>query len=42
MFIPVGTYNQEIIQVDKDRDGKVTQKSLFGVRVSRSMLEGEA
>jgi len=32
MFIPVGTHTQEIVQVDKDSEGKVTQKSLFGVR----------
>jgi len=32
MFIPVGTHTQEIIQVDKDSDGKLTQKRLFGVR----------
>ena len=38
MFIPVGTYNQSIIQVDKDADGKVSQKTLFGVRVSLVVL----
>jgi len=32
MFIPVGTYDQEIVQVDKDSEGKVTEKRLFGVR----------
>ncbi|KZT60978.1 protein-L-isoaspartate O-methyltransferase [Calocera cornea HHB12733] len=32
MFIPVGTNEQAVIQVDKDEDGKVTQKELFGVR----------
>jgi protein-L-isoaspartate(D-aspartate) O-methyltransferase len=32
MFIPVGTYSQVIIQVDKDSDGKVTQKELMDVR----------
>lgn len=32
MFIPVGTYNQQIIQVDKDENGNVTEKPLFGVR----------
>lgn len=31
MFIPVGTRRQAIFQVDKDRDGRVTQKELFGV-----------
>ncbi|KAK7681406.1 hypothetical protein QCA50_015498 [Cerrena zonata] len=32
MFIPVGTHTQSIFQVDKDRDGNVTEKKLFGVR----------
>ncbi|KDQ11250.1 hypothetical protein BOTBODRAFT_57565 [Botryobasidium botryosum FD-172 SS1] len=32
MFIPVGTYSQEIVQVDKDSAGKVTEQRLFGVR----------
>ncbi|KAH7098391.1 Pcmt1-prov protein [Auriculariales sp. MPI-PUGE-AT-0066] len=32
MFIPVGTHSQEIIQVDKDREGKVSETTLFGVR----------
>jgi len=32
MFIPVGTHWQEIVQVDKDQNGKVTEKKLFGVR----------
>lgn len=31
IFIPVGTHTQEIIQVDKDASGNVSQKSLFGV-----------
>ncbi|KAL4249480.1 Protein-L-isoaspartate O-methyltransferase [Abortiporus biennis] len=33
MFIPVGSEleNQRLFQVDKDQDGKVTQKDLFGV-----------
>ncbi|KZT69179.1 protein-L-isoaspartate O-methyltransferase [Daedalea quercina L-15889] len=31
MFIPVGQDKQAIIQVDKDADGNVTQKELFGV-----------
>ncbi|KAI0676316.1 protein-L-isoaspartate O-methyltransferase [Trametes maxima] len=31
MFIPVGTYTQQIIQVDKDADGRVTEKPLFDV-----------
>ena len=33
MFIPVGGSSQEVIQVDKDENGKVTEKSLFGVMV---------
>lgn len=33
MFIPVGTRSQIIIQVDKDTDGKVTQKKLLDVMV---------
>jgi protein-L-isoaspartate O-methyltransferase len=35
MFIPVGTHSQEVLQVDKSEDGTVTERSLFGVRVSR-------
>ncbi|EGO03931.1 hypothetical protein SERLA73DRAFT_175629 [Serpula lacrymans var. lacrymans S7.3] len=31
MFIPVGSYTQQIIQVDKDANGKVTKKELMGV-----------
>ncbi|KAI8972829.1 Pcmt1-prov protein [Trametes punicea] len=31
MFIPVGTYMQQIFQVDKDENGSVTEKSLFDV-----------
>ncbi|KAA1474486.1 protein-L-isoaspartate O-methyltransferase [Dentipellis sp. KUC8613] len=31
MFIPVGTGAQEVLQVDKHADGKVTEKTLFGV-----------
>lgn len=33
MFIPVGTMNQAILQVDKDANGQVTQKELFDVMV---------
>jgi hypothetical protein len=33
MFIPVGEFSQDIIQVDKDENGNVTQKELFGVMV---------
>ncbi|KAF7791695.1 hypothetical protein EIP86_002718 [Pleurotus ostreatoroseus] len=31
MFIPVGTTSQSILQVDKDDDGRITQKQLFDV-----------
>jgi len=31
MIIPVGTYSQRLVQVDKDAQGKITQKDLFGV-----------
>jgi protein-L-isoaspartate(D-aspartate) O-methyltransferase len=31
MIIPVGTYSQRLMQVDKDARGEVTQKDLFGV-----------
>ncbi|KAG1728448.1 protein-L-isoaspartate O-methyltransferase [Suillus lakei] len=31
MFIPVGTFAQQIMQVDKDENGKVTKKNLMGV-----------
>jgi len=31
MIIPVGTYSQRFMQVDKDAQGKITQKDLFGV-----------
>lgn len=34
MFIPVGTYNQAIWQVEKDANGKVTKKELMDVMVS--------
>jgi len=32
MFIPVGEHIQQILQVNKDADGKVTQTELMGVR----------
>ena len=32
MFIPIGDGSQSIFQIDKDEDGKVTKKELFGVR----------
>jgi len=31
LFIPVGSHNQRLLQIDKDENGKVTQKDLFGV-----------
>jgi len=31
LFIPVGVGNQRLLQIDKDKQGKVTQKDLFGV-----------
>ncbi|KAI0250690.1 Pcmt1-prov protein [Lactifluus subvellereus] len=31
MVIPVGTYSQRLMQVDKDAQGRVTQRDLFGV-----------
>ncbi|KAH9006553.1 protein-L-isoaspartate O-methyltransferase [Lactarius hatsudake] len=31
MIIPVGTYSQRLMQVDKDARGEITQKDLFGV-----------
>lgn len=36
MIIPVGTYSQRLMQVDKDARGEVTQKDLFGVVVRRA------
>ena len=33
MIIPVGTYSQRLMQVDKDAQGEVTQSDLFGVVV---------
>ena len=36
MIIPVGTYSQTLMQVDKDARGEVTQKDLFGVVVRRA------
>lgn len=38
MFIPVGTKDQAVLQVDKDEEGNVTKKELFGVMVRRSRL----
>lgn len=34
MFIPVGNYLQHILEVEKDENGKVTEKKLMDVRVS--------
>jgi protein-L-isoaspartate O-methyltransferase len=33
MIIPVGTYSQKLMQVDKDAEGRITQRDLFGVVV---------
>jgi protein-L-isoaspartate(D-aspartate) O-methyltransferase len=33
MVIPVGTYSQRLMQVDKDARGQITQRDLFGVVV---------
>jgi len=33
MIIPVGTYSQRLMQIDKDAQGMVTQRDLFGVVV---------
>jgi Protein-L-isoaspartate(D-aspartate) O-methyltransferase (PCMT) len=33
MVIPVGTYSQRLMQVDKDAQGQITQRDLFGVVV---------
>lgn len=33
MFIPVGTHVQQIVQVDKDVNGNVTEKPLLDVMV---------
>jgi len=33
LFIPVGTGVQEVIQVDKDDQGNIQKKRLFGVMV---------
>jgi protein-L-isoaspartate(D-aspartate) O-methyltransferase len=35
MFIPLGSRVQNVYQIDKDGEGKVTEKKLFGVMVSR-------
>jgi len=31
MIIPVGTYSQRLVQVDKDAEGQITERDLFGV-----------
>ena len=33
MFIPIGEWDQNVWQVDKDAEGNVTKKMLFGVSV---------
>ncbi len=33
MFIPVGTHSQQILQVDKDGNGNVTETPLLNVLV---------
>ena len=40
MIIPVGTYAQKLMQVDKDAQGQITQRDLFGVvvRISSFLL----
>ena len=38
MIIPVGTYSQRLMQVDKDAQGEITQSDLFGVVVRRFRL----
>ncbi|CCM03298.1 uncharacterized protein FIBRA_05426 [Fibroporia radiculosa] len=42
MFIPIGKAQQAIVQVDKDGEGKVTQRELFGVMTERNRLESTA
>ncbi len=37
MIIPVGTYSQRLMQVDKDAQGQITQRDLFGVVVRPSL-----
>lgn len=38
LIIPVGTYSQRLMQVDKDAQGEITQSDLFGVVVRRFAL----
>ena len=38
MIIPVGTYSQRLMQVDKDAQGEITQSDRFGVVVRRFCL----
>ena len=38
MIIPVGTYSQRLVQVDKDADGQITERDLFGVVVRIFLL----
>jgi hypothetical protein len=41
MIIPVGSYSQRFVQVDKDAQGKITQEDLFGVVVRASCCVSE-
>ena len=41
MFIPVGQRAQQIIQVDKDESGNVTEKELMGVIVRARALSSD-
>jgi len=41
MIIPVGSYSQRFVQVDKDAQGKITQEDLFGVVVRASCCASE-
>lgn len=38
MFIPVGTFAQHILHVDKDVNGKVTETRIMDVRVSHGVM----
>ena len=37
MFVPVGTVMQQIMQIDKDENGRVTKKELMPVSVRRTV-----
>jgi protein-L-isoaspartate(D-aspartate) O-methyltransferase len=34
MFIPVGSFAQTVLLIDKDEQGNITEQKLFGVSVS--------